>query len=80
MEIGALLSWPVSQAQSIFGHICWRRGWGGAQLEDVNVSFLQAILSRLVNAQFHSHVEIASAKNTLPDIGKYVIVSKTWIQ
>ena len=59
---------------------------GRGRLEDV--SFYNRFLSRPVNAQFHSHLEITSAKNkstkfqlyyrkflVWTDIGKYVLVS-----
>ena len=39
-------------------------GGGGGWLE--GVSFYKRFLSRPVNAQFHSNLEITSAKNTLP--------------
>ena len=63
MEIGALQSLNQYLAMCVGGGGEWGGG-GEGRLE--GVIFYKRFLSRPVNAQFHSHLEITSAKNTLP--------------
>ena len=62
---------PYSVDQSAklnqYSAICVGGGWmGRGRGRLVGVSFYNRFLSRSVNAQFQSHLDIASVKNTLP--------------